>query len=261
MQLSQFSQNFDAWGLITKNLDGGDTCSRHFTALYCCDHSPAEANHALQLLQQAGIPIRHPDSTRWYSRPNTTSRDQLIPYLCYVATHRPDYFKQLAAQHAKRAFVFAWNTHRNFQYSTPEEQLAKSNVSWNYAWKLPDICGPNVWAIYLRGLLKHSKISGALAPILKLPLYVLDLQQLVAVSIIYIQLILGYRIGPTSRPRSIDHDMQNLILPCHLAAHNSPTLLSKLTWNMLKPVAKVAAKSFFQQPDEPRLDLALSRLD
>lgn len=259
--LEIFKQNLDSWLLLTKDLDGGDSCSRHFTALYCLPHSPAEANHALNLLQANGIPIRHPDTSKWYSSTNRTSRDQLIPYLCYTSVHSRSHFLKLAAQHAKHLFLFTWNTRRNWQYSTLAEHTAKSDVPWNYAWKMPDICLLNVWAIYVRGFMQHTITGKLLSPLLYALLHILDLHRLADVLLVVAQSAAGRKIGPTYLPNTIDHDMQNLTLGVHHAAHNSPTIISILTWLLYKPYGIEAARSFFQQPGEPRLDIAIEALD
>lgn len=257
-----FSQNLDSWQLLTKNGDGGDTCSRHFTALYCLPHSRLEAEHALKLLQVNGIPRRHPDTNAWYGHTNRTSRDQLMPYLCYVSVHSSSHFLKLAAQHAKHLFMFTWNTRRNFQYPTLEEHRAKStpDVAWNYRWKMPDFCFANVWAIYVRGFMRHTLLGKLLSPVLYALLHVLDLHRLADLLHLYAQLAMGRKIGPTRIPNSIDHDMQNQTLGMHHAATNYPTLISYISWKLYKPYAVEGARSFFQQAEEPRLDIAIECL-
>jgi hypothetical protein len=59
-----------------------------------------------------GIYVRHPDPTKWYSNPDTTSRDQLFPVIAYCAVSEDHarlwrLFKAVAA----RGF-FAQNTLR-----------------------------------------------------------------------------------------------------------------------------------------------------
>jgi hypothetical protein len=264
-----FSKNLDKWQLITKAGEGGDTCSRHFTALYCLDGTTAEIRNALELLQKDGIPVRHPDPDRWYSTTDRTSRDQLIPYLAFVS--RKNYtspvkvrnaFKALVAQHAKRAFLFAWNTRRNWVYANEAEHLTKStpDVRWNYAWKLPDICFMNVWAMYVRGFIAHFKFGRAISPLLWPMLCIMDTYALASVLLIYAQLAIGWKIGPTRLPRAVDHDMQNLTLSVHHAATNCSTPVAWLTWALFRPWANEAATSFYTQPEEPRLDLVIRLL-
>lgn len=262
----KFAKHLDQLGLVGKAGDFGDCCSNQFALLYCAPHSPDEQLTALSWLVLNGVPRRHPDPLKWYCGINRTSRDQLIPYLCYVAsparTALPEvtkaYYKALVVQHAKHLFLLTWNTRRNFQYPTLAEHQALStpDVKWNYAWKLPDICGPDIWACYLRGAMQYWPALRCLWPLLNL----LDLYQLADVAFIYLQLAQGKKIGPTSQARSIDHDKKNTALLAHHAAHHMPTLLSKLTWKLLKPIAQQAALSFYTQAEEPPLHLAIELL-
>ena len=224
----------------------------------------------LGLIPVDGIPRRHPDANKWYHRINTTSRDQLIPYLCFVATPNKvrhnavrKAFFSLWRAHAWRLWALTWNTKRNFRYPTPEEHALKStpDVPYDYSSKMPDICGPNIWAIYIRGLLNYCKPVRALLPALYPLLCVLDLHKFADVCILYFWLVVGHRIGPTSNPQNIDHDMQNSTLCLHYSAHNYATPISWLSWKMYRPFGQRGADSFFQQPEEPRLDLAINMLD
>lgn len=266
-----YAKNLDSWGLITKNGDGGDTCSRHFTALYCMPHTIQDVEPALELLQIDGIPRRHPDTSKWYWPTNTTSRDQLIPYLCFVATPSKaapklvrSHFLKLVSQHAKRLFLFTWNTKRNFRYPTLEEHQAKStpDVKWDYSSKLPDFCGPNIWAVYLRGLMQYNCLPKTAKGFAYALLHVLDMHKLLDASITALQhYILKQQFGPTRIASNLDHDCQNAALTIHYSAHNIPTVISWLTWKLYKPMAQKAAESFFQQDKEPRLDIAIHMLD
>lgn len=58
---------------------------------------------------EPGIYVRHPDPHRWYSDPNTTSRDQLVPVIAYCAAYQ-DYERlaRLYQATASRA-MFAQN--------------------------------------------------------------------------------------------------------------------------------------------------------
>lgn len=59
-----------------------------------------------------GIYVRHPDPSRWYSNPDTTSRDQVVPVIAYCGAYQ-DYARlwRLFKATAGRAF-FAQNTLR-----------------------------------------------------------------------------------------------------------------------------------------------------
>jgi hypothetical protein len=54
---------------------------------------------------EPGIYVRHPDPRKWYSNPNTTSRDQVVPLLAYCAAYKdyPRLWRFLKAV-AKRGF-------------------------------------------------------------------------------------------------------------------------------------------------------------
>jgi hypothetical protein len=257
----------DTYGLILKGIDGGDSCSNVFTALYCGPHSQEEQVKALSWLVVDGIPRRHPDPLKWYSATNTTSRDQLTPYLIYLASHAPmdsrlakAYFKRLAWQHAKHAFLLAWNTRRNFMYPTLALHEARStpDVQWNYSWKVPDICGPDIWSIYIRGLITYSMWGWLAWPLL----WILDLAMVIDTIWLYAQASAGRKIGPTGRgTATIDHDRRNATLIAHFSATNSPTLLSKLVWRLQRPWGMRAAISFWTQPEEPPVYKAIALLD
>jgi hypothetical protein len=257
----------DSYGLIGKGTDFGDSAANTFTALYCGPHLQEEQVKALSWLVLNGVPRRHPDPTKWYSAINTTSRDQLTPYLIYLASDRPAevglakaYFKRLAWQHAKRLFLFTWNSRRNFQYPTAKQHAEHStpDVAWNYAWKLPDVCGPDIWAVYLRGAMTYSAWFWPLWPVL----WLLDLALVADTAWLLLQAAGGRKIGPTGRgTATIDHDRRNATLLCHFAARHWPTPLSRLAWRLQKPYANQAAHSWWTQPEEPPIHLAIALLD
>lgn len=62
---------------------------------------------------EPGIYIRHPDPRKWYSNPDTTSRDQVVPVIAYCGAYQ-DYPRlwRLFKATAKRGF-FAQNIIRN----------------------------------------------------------------------------------------------------------------------------------------------------
>lgn len=248
-------------------LEGGDTCANQFTALYCGPHGPSDVSRALLALTYNGVPIRHPDKSKWYSSTNRTSRDQLTPYLCFVATPNKvlpgvvrKYFWRLLLQHAKRGFAFAWNTRRNFVYEDYVEHLKHStpDVAWNYSWKLPDLCGPNIWSIYLRGAANYFWPIGLLGyPLLLLA----DLFNFVGLLRLLVLLKCGYKLGPTSAPgRMLSHDKRNFTLSTHFASEYWPTIFSALAWQLWQPHAHQAAISFWTQLGEPPIHRAVKLL-
>ncbi len=61
--------------------------------------------------QEYDQPIRHPDTTKWYSQPWNFSRDQLVPVLCslILGPAREAELSRLLAAHKKRLFLSSWN--------------------------------------------------------------------------------------------------------------------------------------------------------
>lgn len=257
-----FAENTDKWGLIcfkgdNGDLDGGDTVHNEYTAAYCTStilRAPSAKHDFLRdLLVIKGIPRRHCDGTKWYSSVNRTSRDALTPYLCYissVAAFKKQEFLQLLLQHAKRLFLFAWNTRKNFQYPTLTEHLQRStaDVRWNYRWKVPDVCGPDIWAIYLRGL---CNVLPVLRPLTLPMLYVLDVH-------IFTAVMLNIRAFKKA-PDAFDADRRNLTLKTHFSAHHTPTLLSKFAWKnyVNSSIPQISHRSWFTKPGEPPMHTLL----
>ena len=142
---------FDVTGLpVTKDGDGGDSCATAGNLLVT-EEFPRMMPVGMYLYGTE--PVRHPDRNKWYGRPGRFSRDQLVAMLCGLAmSHNPWARKELFKMHFKRGFVLAWNRIRNHVYEDPAEHLAKStpDVLWNPRPKMPDICGPEVWALWIR---------------------------------------------------------------------------------------------------------------
>lgn len=122
----------DHWGLIVqKDFDGGD--SLHRAGSWALVHAIA-ARKGVDLKERAhlaapvpwlkavylfevrpGVYVRHPDKSKWYSNPDTTSRDQLVPAIIALGAHKQ--FWKLADvewQILKRGF-FAQNIYRNWE--------------------------------------------------------------------------------------------------------------------------------------------------
>jgi hypothetical protein len=86
-------------------------------------------------------PLRYWDATKWSGLPNRFSRDQLIPLICGFTNSSPRYLITAGVfykAHAKRWFLTTWNTLNN-------DGSAKS-----FPANLGDICGPEVWALWIR---------------------------------------------------------------------------------------------------------------
>jgi len=135
----------DSFGLIVQNDgDGGDTLQRE--GMYAfgvwararSNISPlaipemSDRGAAKTVIEKfevrPGIYVRHPDSSRWSSKPETTSRDQLIPVIAYCAAYR-DYGRlwRLFKAVARRGF-FAQNLVKNgpdkFRRKIPDTMIA-----------------------------------------------------------------------------------------------------------------------------------------
>lgn len=117
--------------------DGGDSAAIVGT-LICLGADPMPLSNFIG----SGAPIRHPDVTKWYGQTNRFSRDQLIPLICIgpmLGKIRLDDFfalEQIFHWHKAKWFLTAWNTKPNFVMDGPT--------------KFPDICGPEVWALWIR---------------------------------------------------------------------------------------------------------------
>jgi hypothetical protein len=117
----------DAYALIVQqDADGGDTLQRE--GMYAFgkwliekngggyvikDPPERDPKTVMDKLEVApGVYVRHPDPTKWYSNPATTSRDQLIPVIAYAAAYK-DYSRlwRLFRATAGRGF-FAQNFYR-----------------------------------------------------------------------------------------------------------------------------------------------------
>jgi hypothetical protein len=119
----------DAYALIVQqDQDGGDTLQREGMYAFgkwlrynknrnvlIVDEIPARRDPAAimdKLEVKPGIFVRHPDPWKWYSDPDTTSRDQLVPVIAYCGAYE-DYPRlwRLFKATLKRG-MFAQNTKR-----------------------------------------------------------------------------------------------------------------------------------------------------
>ena len=154
-QLVNYIDDFNM--ITTSDKDGGDSCAYGFAILYSVavlnKHSSyayldseipeiTKTAYAKSVLEkQSGRYIRHPDSSMWYSKIYTLSRDQLTPLLVYLGVKGSwAQVLRLFFAHSLRFFLFAWNTRKN---------AALPNTP-GYSWKLPDLTGPDIWATWIR---------------------------------------------------------------------------------------------------------------
>jgi hypothetical protein len=181
---------------------------------------------------------RHPDSSKWYSRVNTTSRDQYRPLLTMLATFKMrESLKSVVFKNfAKRGFIFSHNTKRNHVYPTLEEHRLKStfDVPWDYSSKIPDLLGMTVYATILRAWSKDSLLARS-------ALYLLDIEFFVNSVLLYF---------------NDEIDVQNHVLALELFDKVTPTFWSKLGKKIsLKAKIYERFEKFFSQPGEPPLHL------
>jgi hypothetical protein len=164
--MKNWSDYIDDNGLVVqkKSLggDGGDSLNRTCVVGILDDLLPTQAirpvnpyavDRCADENQQKYCRNPHPPE-KWYSKFDRTSRDQLIPLLIlWGMIAHPNDLWNIFVDHLKRGLLFAYNTRRNFQYPTLEEQQMYStpDVKWNYSWKMPDFTGPEFWALYIRG--------------------------------------------------------------------------------------------------------------
>lgn len=115
-----------------------------------------------------GVWVRHPIPSRsmwgWASYEDgvwdgCVSRDQMTGILCCLLKfdHKPA-LRSLFIEHCKRFLLFATNTIKNGQ---DPRTLTR---------KCPDLTGPDIWSLYVRGLMGPSMIKSALLNLLDLHL-------------------------------------------------------------------------------------------
>lgn len=233
----------------------GDTCANTFTLLYCALHSNVDAGlvngpRSLELLTSAdGWPRRSPDLSKWHGRAGRCSRDQLTPYLAYVAIGPDKAFYSLLWALLKHGMIFANNTRRNFVYDSLAEHRALStpDVPYRPGWKIPDLLGPDVWQIVARGMALRG--PGWARFLAYLPLMVLDLQGLGSALLVH------------CRSRKLPSDERNQALKTHFAATYLPTIVSKLSYRIYASTQPIKAfNSFWTQPGEPAIHKCIAEL-
>lgn len=140
------------------------------------------------------IPLRHPDTTKWYGQPDRFSRDQLIPVLCSLI--KTDTCIPALETAAKRRFYLtAWNTKKNGSMDAPD--------------KFPDITGPEVWSLWIR----YKRPWWA-----RLVLWALDIEHLIGA--------LDWRF------RRKDRVCRNHMLVSLMTKKYMPTLVSRLAYSI-----------------------------
>jgi hypothetical protein len=244
--MKNWNDYLDSNGLVVqKGGDGGDSLNRtcsyifltmitHPNVLQIMDAQRANAVVYRHLEVSPGRYRRSPHQGMWYSHGDRTSRDQLIPLVIMLGIASRSKLGAVFRDHLKRGLLFAYNTHRNFQYPTLEEHLAKStpDVKWNYGWKLPDLTGPEFWVLYIRGF--RSKV---LYPLL----YLFDLETVISSILIRFQ--------------TDKDDVLNHALILEFARVRMDTLWTKLA-RLITPrtLLQMRLNTFFGKEQEPPIN-------
>lgn len=153
----------DQWGILDKHNrpDGGDSAHREGMFWTLC--GLMDSSHMIYWLSEAkrwlndfepimdklqphpGVILRHPNPNYDASDWDRMSRDQLIPIIMACGIWSQKHLKRCAWGHLKRGFLFTNNTRQN---GATKHNHGTGNYS--YAWKLPDLTGPEIWALYIR---------------------------------------------------------------------------------------------------------------
>ncbi len=171
--------------------DGGDTAAIMGTV----DSFDNRVLHVPAPFGIDGIPLRHPDTSRWYGQQDRFSRDQLVGMLCSCLNVAHREYSFLKA-HKKKFFLTAWNTRGNGEMDMPK--------------KFPDTTGPEVWALWLRILRPWWA---------KLVLPILDLETLINTFL--------------WRYIRKDNVARNQMLVCLMIQKHSPTWVGWLAYKLL----------------------------
>lgn len=166
---------------------------------------------------QPGVYVRHPDHMKWYSNPDTTSRDQLLPVIAYCAAYE-DYPRlwRLFKATAQRGF-FAQNTIRIGEGETDV--------------KLPDPMHINI-AQFIRA---GGWWTAPLYPLL----FVFDSYELVGTVLAALPLHFKDDHWIPRKKNKNDVDDNNTIIQHLMAAFYKPTPISELNrylYSVLRPV-------------------------
>lgn len=231
-------QQFTSRGVV---LDGGDSLHKtsHW-AIYSYLGGTYESIEDLRRSTKAlincimgySMVVRNPDPDKWYSKPNTLSRDQLKAYLAFLSiSGAKRTLKHLFLNHMTRLLLFTTNTRNNGSYPTLEEYNKHSpQKPWDgYKWKIPDVTLFEVWALYIRGFRAQF-----LYPLL----LIFDLESLVGA-------ILSKYNGNT--------DLANDLGAYLLSKQTMDTPVMWLARKIAKPYLYARLETYFTQEGEPPL--------
>lgn len=209
----RLSDFIDRWGLIQAAGDGGDTCANEGTYWFCAGLGADIGRRELTFSEMLnwierpkGQFVRHPDESKWYSESDRLSADQARSMLAACAI-QGEIGRKAAARFARahlcRGLLFMTNTRRNGATRENHGQVYKQvngrDVRRDYSWKLPDITGPEFWALliratrcrWLRWLLPLLDASSLLSALVSRAQFHADVRNRVQLS------ILGMLVWPT----------------------------------------------------------------
>lgn len=190
----------DQYGVITQHpewgADAGDSAHRHGIEYL---FNGTLSKPISYFYTKEGTLIRHPEGLPvWVREKDRSSRDQNTPWLAAFAVHG----NKEEAKRVAKAVLSNYSRFHNF----------KKNGTLDAPDKFPDVAGPEIWALFIRGM--RIKI---LYPVL----YILDLETLAGT--------LFWNWGRS------EHDSDNTNHIALLKASNEvmPTFVSKLALKLL----------------------------
>ena len=155
------SDYIDPWGLLDKktNRDGGDTCQRE-GMLFSLIGMRVKGMTRHQVYKRAGrfkevmqklhphpgVLLRHSNPDYDASDWDRMSRDQVQAMVIAMGYWDKKELKRFCKGHLKRGFIFCNNTRQN-----GATKRNHGSNGYSYAWKLPDITGPEIWGNIIRG--------------------------------------------------------------------------------------------------------------
>lgn len=187
----------------------------------------------------------------WYTDFDRMSRDQATGLLVGLAvTGQTKEILRFIMGHALRLFLFTTNVRRNGTTRTNHGKPIGNGQTRNYTIKLPDLTGPDFWALEIRCLFYSIKgksfVAKALACLLMIPIQVvlltiLDLDVLVSVIMF-------------NRSKSDSNVVDNLALKVSFAREVAPSLLSAIAYHLInKPKLIDKLNRFFSNPGDPNI--------
>lgn len=237
----------DHWNLICQGSDGGDSANR--TSIYLLVKSWENAPDSslwtklvsyLTRPDYPGILRRHPDPTKWYSDWDRMSRDQTYPFIMAAKEYGDsNTVWSYILGHFLRLFLFTTNIRNNGATAANDGTIYDpvSGTKWNYGVKLPDITGPDFWAVEIRAL--PTLVGVCLYPLL----CVLDLYTLFSAMFL----------------RWYNTDQNDVINHVIMSVFNSKYLPTPFTWIMNKFINNASDLNrrlaiFFSGEGQPRMD-------